>query len=82
MAALHRRGITRMLVEGGPALAAAFLSADLVDDAVIFESPVVLGPDALDALPGRHEQVLADAGLALVRGTRIDDDTAFFYERG
>jgi diaminohydroxyphosphoribosylaminopyrimidine deaminase/5-amino-6-(5-phosphoribosylamino)uracil reductase len=82
MDALHGRGITRLMVEGGPALAAALLDADLLDEALIFESPAVLGAGALDALPGRHEAVLAAAGLQLVRGTRIEDDTAFFYERG
>lgn len=82
MAALHGRGITRLMVEGGPTLAAALLKADLVDEAVIYESSNVLGPEALDALPGSHEAVLAAAGLRLVRGTRIDEDTAFFYERG
>jgi diaminohydroxyphosphoribosylaminopyrimidine deaminase/5-amino-6-(5-phosphoribosylamino)uracil reductase len=35
---LAERGITRLLVEGGPSVAAAFLRADLVDEAVLFQS--------------------------------------------
>ncbi len=46
------RGITRLMVEGGPTLAAALTSADLVDAAYLFHSPVVVGADGIDALDG------------------------------
>ena len=36
---LAERGITRLMVEGGPTVAAAFVAADLVDEAVLFRSP-------------------------------------------
>ena len=42
---LAARGITRLMVEGGPTLAAALLAADLVDEAVLFHSPKVVGAD-------------------------------------
>ena len=35
-----------------PRIAASFLRHDLVDEADIFEAPLHLGPDALDALEG------------------------------
>ena len=35
---LAERGITRLLVEGGPLVSAGFLRADLVDEAVLFQS--------------------------------------------
>jgi diaminohydroxyphosphoribosylaminopyrimidine deaminase/5-amino-6-(5-phosphoribosylamino)uracil reductase len=38
-------GITRLLVEGGAALAAAFLRADLVDRLVWYRAPMVIGDD-------------------------------------
>ncbi|MDX6807109.1 bifunctional diaminohydroxyphosphoribosylaminopyrimidine deaminase/5-amino-6-(5-phosphoribosylamino)uracil reductase RibD [Terrihabitans sp. PJ23] len=82
MAVLNERGITRLMVEGGPRLAAALLKADLVDRAVIFESETVLGDGALAALPERHEHALPKAGLRLSHGVRIGSDTAFHYERG
>jgi diaminohydroxyphosphoribosylaminopyrimidine deaminase/5-amino-6-(5-phosphoribosylamino)uracil reductase len=49
---LARRGITRLMVEGGPTLAAAFLAADLIDEAVLFHSPKTVGVDGIDALDG------------------------------
>jgi diaminohydroxyphosphoribosylaminopyrimidine deaminase/5-amino-6-(5-phosphoribosylamino)uracil reductase len=52
LALLATRGITRLMVEGGPTVAAALLKADLVDETVVFESPVRLGEDALPALAG------------------------------
>lgn len=79
--ALHERGITRLMVEGGPMLAASFLEAGLVDQAVIFQSPDPLGADAIDALPGPHGEVLARAGLNLRRKHDAGADTMFVYER-
>jgi diaminohydroxyphosphoribosylaminopyrimidine deaminase/5-amino-6-(5-phosphoribosylamino)uracil reductase len=47
---LAGRGITRLMVETGPILAAAFVAADLVDETVLFRALQALGPDAVDAL--------------------------------
>ena len=47
---LAERGITRLMIEGGPILAAALLTADLVDEAVLFGSAKVVGADGIDAL--------------------------------
>jgi diaminohydroxyphosphoribosylaminopyrimidine deaminase/5-amino-6-(5-phosphoribosylamino)uracil reductase len=47
---LAAKGITRLMVEGGPTLVAAFIAADLVDEAVLFYSPKTVGPDGIDAL--------------------------------
>jgi diaminohydroxyphosphoribosylaminopyrimidine deaminase/5-amino-6-(5-phosphoribosylamino)uracil reductase len=52
LARLGERGITRLLVEGGPMLAAAFLTAGLVDEAVLMRAPQVIGSDGIDALEG------------------------------
>ena len=46
------RGVTRLMVEGGPTLAAALLAADLIDEAVLFQSSKVVGTDGVDALDG------------------------------
>jgi diaminohydroxyphosphoribosylaminopyrimidine deaminase/5-amino-6-(5-phosphoribosylamino)uracil reductase len=43
--ALGARGLTRLLVEGGGALAAGLLRADLVDRLVWFAAPGVIGAD-------------------------------------
>jgi len=47
---LAEQGITRLMVEGGPTVAAAFLAADLVDEAVLLRGPTLIGPDGIDAL--------------------------------
>jgi diaminohydroxyphosphoribosylaminopyrimidine deaminase / 5-amino-6-(5-phosphoribosylamino)uracil reductase len=47
---LAAKGITRLLVEGGPVLAAAFIEADLVDEAILFHSPKIVGADGVQAL--------------------------------
>jgi diaminohydroxyphosphoribosylaminopyrimidine deaminase/5-amino-6-(5-phosphoribosylamino)uracil reductase len=43
LAELFDRDVRRVLVEGGPTLAAAFLRADLVDEAVVHLAPTLLG---------------------------------------
>jgi diaminohydroxyphosphoribosylaminopyrimidine deaminase/5-amino-6-(5-phosphoribosylamino)uracil reductase len=55
---LASRGITRLMVEGGPMLAAALIAADLVDEAVLFHSPAVVGADGVDALEADAEKLL------------------------
>jgi diaminohydroxyphosphoribosylaminopyrimidine deaminase/5-amino-6-(5-phosphoribosylamino)uracil reductase len=49
---LALRGITRVLVEGGPQVARAFLDADLIDEAVIYQGPKPAGADGLTPFAG------------------------------
>jgi diaminohydroxyphosphoribosylaminopyrimidine deaminase / 5-amino-6-(5-phosphoribosylamino)uracil reductase len=44
---LARRGITRLLVEGGPSVAHVFLDADLIDEAVIYQGSTAAGSEGL-----------------------------------
>ncbi|MBV9557495.1 MAG: bifunctional diaminohydroxyphosphoribosylaminopyrimidine deaminase/5-amino-6-(5-phosphoribosylamino)uracil reductase RibD, partial [Pseudolabrys sp.] len=44
---ISARGITRLLVEGGPTVAGAFLTAGLVDEAVLLRSPIEIGPGGI-----------------------------------
>ncbi|MGB8602272.1 MAG: bifunctional diaminohydroxyphosphoribosylaminopyrimidine deaminase/5-amino-6-(5-phosphoribosylamino)uracil reductase RibD, partial [Rhizomicrobium sp.] len=53
LAELARRGITRLLIEGGAGVAASFLDRDLVDRLELFTAPMLLGgggTSAIDAL--------------------------------
>ncbi len=79
---LAARGITRVMVEAGPILSAAFVTADLVDEAAVFRSPEALGPDALDALEGLPLTALTQApALKLLSSERIGPDTLELFER-
>ena len=60
---LADRGITRLMVEGGPTLAAAFIAADLVDEAILFHSAKIVGADGIDALAGMPLAALTQAPL-------------------
>jgi diaminohydroxyphosphoribosylaminopyrimidine deaminase / 5-amino-6-(5-phosphoribosylamino)uracil reductase len=67
---LGERGITRVLVEGGPILSATLLRHDLVDEAVVVRSERVLGPEAIDALEGLPLSALTEAPKFEVIGRR------------
>lgn len=57
--ALAKRGITRVLVEGGAQLAAALLRADLVDRIAWFHAPCVMGGDGWPAAQAFGVETLA-----------------------
>lgn len=68
-------GITRLMAEGGPRLAAALLEANLVDEVAVFQSPLKLGEAALDALAGHSLRRLTDpVGFAEVARDVVGDD--------
>jgi len=70
------RGITRVMVEGGPILAAAMLEADLVDAAALVHSRRVIGPDGIDALEGLPLEALTRSPrLELIRTEGLGEDT-------
>jgi diaminohydroxyphosphoribosylaminopyrimidine deaminase/5-amino-6-(5-phosphoribosylamino)uracil reductase len=50
--ALAKEGFSRVLAEGGSEVAASLVSADLLDEVVLFRAPVVVGPDVVRALAG------------------------------
>ncbi|HEY4485849.1 MAG TPA: bifunctional diaminohydroxyphosphoribosylaminopyrimidine deaminase/5-amino-6-(5-phosphoribosylamino)uracil reductase RibD [Nitrospiria bacterium] len=55
MAELGRRGVTRVLIEGGGRVNASALSGGVVDKLAWFIAPVILGsPKAVDVIDGRN----------------------------
>jgi diaminohydroxyphosphoribosylaminopyrimidine deaminase / 5-amino-6-(5-phosphoribosylamino)uracil reductase len=46
---LAARGITRLMVEGGPTLAEGLIGVDLVDEVILYHSAKTVGPDGIDA---------------------------------
>jgi diaminohydroxyphosphoribosylaminopyrimidine deaminase/5-amino-6-(5-phosphoribosylamino)uracil reductase len=75
---LAERGITRLMVEGGPTVAASFVAADLVDEAVLFHSSRTIGPDGIDALDGLPLEALTDRLASRGREDVGEDSVEFF----
>jgi diaminohydroxyphosphoribosylaminopyrimidine deaminase/5-amino-6-(5-phosphoribosylamino)uracil reductase len=83
LALLAARGITRLMVEGGPTLAAALVAADLVDQAVLFRSTRTVGPAGVDALEGLPLAALTQSRrLRRVATDAVGADTRDIFERG
>jgi diaminohydroxyphosphoribosylaminopyrimidine deaminase / 5-amino-6-(5-phosphoribosylamino)uracil reductase len=78
--ALRQREVRALFVEGGAKLAGSLLREDLVDRLIIFRSPLVLGPDALQAFafaPGGFEPSLEQ--YRVVDERRFGDDVMTIY---
>ena len=75
---LAERGITRLMVEGGPTVAASFVSADLVDEAVLFHAANTIGSDGIDALEGLRLDALTRRLTSRGREPVGDDSVEFF----
>ncbi|GAA0620372.1 bifunctional diaminohydroxyphosphoribosylaminopyrimidine deaminase/5-amino-6-(5-phosphoribosylamino)uracil reductase RibD [Streptomyces crystallinus] len=74
LAALDARGVRSVLLEGGPALAGAFVAAGAVDKVVGYLAPVLLGAGPA-ALTGAGISTIADAlRLELTETVRIGPD--------
>lgn len=79
---LAERGITRLMVEAGPILAAALVHADLVDEAALFRAPMNIGPDGIDALDGLPLSALTQSTrLKAVGREAIGSDMVEMFER-
>jgi diaminohydroxyphosphoribosylaminopyrimidine deaminase/5-amino-6-(5-phosphoribosylamino)uracil reductase len=79
---LADRGVTRLMVEAGPIVAAAFLAADLVDEAALLRGPDAIGADGIDALEGMPLTVLTASPRLRLRGVEpAGADTIATFER-
>jgi diaminohydroxyphosphoribosylaminopyrimidine deaminase/5-amino-6-(5-phosphoribosylamino)uracil reductase len=76
------RGITRVLAEGGAALAASLLLADLVDRLVWFRAPSLIGATGLPAIAGLGVESLGAQPRFKRVGTRaVGEDQMETYSR-
>jgi diaminohydroxyphosphoribosylaminopyrimidine deaminase/5-amino-6-(5-phosphoribosylamino)uracil reductase len=79
---LKEEGIGRVLVEGGAKVARAFLEAGLVDEVLLFRSPVVLGEARVPALAGLPLSVIEASGrFRRIDRRRFGPDRLTRYER-
>lgn len=82
MADLARRGLTRVLVEGGATLAASLLRARLVDRMEWFRAAKIIGGDGTAAVAAFGVDTLVQAaGFDRVRVRRAGDDLMESYVR-
>ena len=78
LAALHERGATQLLCEGGPQLFGSLTSADLVDELCLTLSPQLVGGEAGRIVAGGHgppramtlRHVLAEDDMLFLRYAR------------
>jgi diaminohydroxyphosphoribosylaminopyrimidine deaminase/5-amino-6-(5-phosphoribosylamino)uracil reductase len=82
LARLAADGIGNLMVEGGAEIAATLVERDLVDDVVLFESEVLVGPDGL-ALPAVVEAALAPSAgrFAVIDRTNVGPDRLIHLRR-
>jgi diaminohydroxyphosphoribosylaminopyrimidine deaminase / 5-amino-6-(5-phosphoribosylamino)uracil reductase len=79
---LGSRGITRLLLEGGPILAASFVASDLVDEIALFRSSGIIGSDGIDALEGARLSALTRSPqLRSLAAEPIGSDRLETFER-
>lgn len=79
---LSARGITRLMVEGGPTIAASFVKSGLIDEAVLFHGPRKIGPTGVDALDGLKLEALSRSPQLRLHDTQMfGADRAEYFER-
>ncbi len=80
--ALGQRGITKLMVEGGSAIARAFLDADLADEVIISQSELVIGEGGIPPFGDRGVDLVAqDPGYRTVGQRTVGADTMTHYVR-
>jgi diaminohydroxyphosphoribosylaminopyrimidine deaminase/5-amino-6-(5-phosphoribosylamino)uracil reductase len=68
---LGKRGITRLLVEGGAIVHAAFLDRGLADRLEVFTAPMTLGNSGKGGIGALKSATLEDAPRFVRTGTRL-----------
>jgi diaminohydroxyphosphoribosylaminopyrimidine deaminase / 5-amino-6-(5-phosphoribosylamino)uracil reductase len=83
LAELGKRGLTRLLVEGGATVHAAFLDRNLVDALEVFTAPIILGAGGLGAVEALAALALGEAPrFRPVARRRLGPDLLVSYRQG
>lgn len=78
---LGRRGVTRLMVEGGARVAASFVQAGLADEVWLYRGPVTIGEDGVAALDGMPLATVTQSPHYRVRASEaLGRDTLTIYE--
>jgi diaminohydroxyphosphoribosylaminopyrimidine deaminase/5-amino-6-(5-phosphoribosylamino)uracil reductase len=79
---LARRGITRLMVEGGSRVAASFVAADLADEIWLYRAPKAIGADGIEPLDGMPLDAVTGSPRYRIRASEVlGPDTLTIYER-
>jgi diaminohydroxyphosphoribosylaminopyrimidine deaminase/5-amino-6-(5-phosphoribosylamino)uracil reductase len=79
---LGRRGVSRLMVEGGARVAASFVVSGLADEIWLYRGPVKIGADGVAALDGLPLTAVTQSPHYRVRATEVlGTDTLTIYER-
>ncbi len=82
MGELAKRGITRLLVEGGARLAASMLEEKLIDEADIFFAPKEIDAAGVDALYGKELSAVSNSSdFTCIASRKFGDDILRCYVR-
>jgi diaminohydroxyphosphoribosylaminopyrimidine deaminase/5-amino-6-(5-phosphoribosylamino)uracil reductase len=80
--ALAQLGLTRLLIEGGPTLATAFLAAELVHRIYWFRAPMVIGGDGMPGVgPMAVDRLEQAFGFRMGDRRQLGNDVLELYER-
>ncbi len=83
LASLAERGITRLLVEGGPRVHASFLKSGLADLLHLFHAPILLGAEGAAAIgPAWQTDLIFAPRLRLIERMPLGPDLLETFEFG
>jgi diaminohydroxyphosphoribosylaminopyrimidine deaminase/5-amino-6-(5-phosphoribosylamino)uracil reductase len=71
---LSNRGVTQLLVEGGPSILTSFLKEDLADEIVVYVAPKILGSRGSAGITGPMSALPEAVGLQNADVTNFGDD--------
>ncbi|HEY6380543.1 MAG TPA: bifunctional diaminohydroxyphosphoribosylaminopyrimidine deaminase/5-amino-6-(5-phosphoribosylamino)uracil reductase RibD [Pseudolabrys sp.] len=75
---LAEHGITRLMVEGGPRVAASFVQVDLVDELVLLRGEKAIGSDGIDPLEGMRLDAVTGRLKPMGRDKLATDTVEYF----
>ncbi len=82
LSSITKKGVTRLLIEGGGAVAASFIKAGLVDEIYWFRSTIVLGGNGISAISDLGLEGLVSAPKFILKDKMsIVDETLEVYSR-
>jgi diaminohydroxyphosphoribosylaminopyrimidine deaminase/5-amino-6-(5-phosphoribosylamino)uracil reductase len=77
LAELSNRGISQLLVEGGPTVLTSFLRENLADEIIVYVAPKILGSQSSVGITGPMAELSQAVGLYNVEIERLGDDVRF-----